>query len=113
MNSLNGSEVTFAERKDCEVLYTKRAYEEFLRHHNLEEKVEDLQDPRLQAYMNEEHPRWYELVETYGSPLEMVNLKKEGGNIATTSAKVKLESKIPATAGKVLEKKLLLSMTVG
>ena len=94
------------------MLYTKRAYEEFIRHHNLEQKVEDLQDERLTNYMLEYHPRWYELVETYGSPLEMVNLKKEPTNIAATSAKVKLISKIPATTGKTLEKKLLLSMTV-
>lgn len=57
--------------------------------------------------MNEVHPRWYELVEIYGSPLDIVSLKKEGTNIASTSAKLKLEGN-----GKLLEKKLLLSMTV-
>jgi hypothetical protein len=58
--------------------------------------------------MNEKHPRWFELVETYGSPLDLVSLKKEGTNIASTSAKIKLSG----PAGKILEKKLLLSMTV-
>lgn len=57
--------------------------------------------------MNEVHPRWYELVEIYGSPVEIVSLKKEGTNIASTSAKIKLTS-----GTKTLEKKLLLSMTV-
>lgn len=59
--------------------------------------------------MNENHPRFYELVEVYGSPVEIVSLKKEGTNIASTSAKLKLVSEIH---GKILEKKLLLSMTV-
>ena len=59
--------------------------------------------------MLENHPRWYELVEVYGSPLDIVSLKKEGTNIASTSAKLKLHH--PPT-GKTLEKKLLLSMTV-
>ncbi len=57
--------------------------------------------------MNEYHPRWYELVEIYGSPLDIVTLKKEGTNIASTSAKLKLVGN-----GKTLEKKLLLTMTV-
>jgi hypothetical protein len=43
----------------------------------------------------------------------MVNLKQEGTNIASTSAKIKLKSFVPSTHGKELEKKLLLSMTVG
>ncbi len=58
-------------------------------------------------HMNEQHPRWYELVETYGSPLEIASLKKENTNIASTTAKIKLVGN-----GKTLEKKLLLSMTV-
>ena len=63
--------------------------------------------------MNENHPRWYELVEVHGSPLDMVSLKQEGTNIASTSAKIKLVAKAGPTLGKTLEKKLLLSMTVG
>ena len=59
-------------------------------------------------HMNTLHPRWYELVETYGSPLDIAVLKKIGTNIASTSAKLKLL----CTRGKNMEKKLLLSMTV-
>ena len=62
------------------------------------------------SYMNEKHPRWYQLVEIYGSPLDIVSLKKEGTNIASTSAKIKLVG--VNAGGKVLEKKLLLTMTV-
>lgn len=40
--------------------------------------------------MNEHHPRFYELVHLYGSPLDMVNLKKEGKNIAQTAASLSL-----------------------
>jgi hypothetical protein len=69
----------------------------------------ELTDETLMTHMNTVHPRWYELVEIYGSPLDIVSLKKEGTNIASTSAKLKL---IGPGGSKVLEKKLLLSMTL-
>ena len=72
---MNGSIVEEGERKDAEILYTKRAYEEFLKENKLDKKVENLQDEKLSNFMMANHPRWYELVEKYGSPLEMVNLK--------------------------------------
>jgi hypothetical protein len=112
LKHLNGSQVDETERKDAQILYTKKSYEEFIRVSKLEKKVENLEDPLLGLFMNENHPRWYELVEIHGSPLEMVNLKQEGTNIASTSAKIKLVSKSGPTTGKMLEKKLLLSMTV-
>ena len=97
------------ERRDAELHYLKRSYEEYLQSKGLTSKVE-LTDEALMKHMNETHPRWYELVEIYGSPLEIgVTLKKEGTNIASTSAKIKL---IGVATGKCLEKKLLLTMTV-
>ena len=64
--------------------------------------------------MTENHPRWYELVGIHGSPLELVNYKKDVMNskISSNSAKVVLKSCVKATEGKQLEKKLLLSMTI-
>ena len=41
----------------------------------------------------------------------MVALKQDAGNIASTTAKIALSSE--AAGGKTVEKKLLLSMTVG
>lgn len=41
------------------------------------------------------HPRFYELVQKYGSPLDLVNLKKEGKNISQTSAKILLINMLP------------------
>lgn len=64
-------------------------------------------------HMMEFHQRWYELVEIYGNPMDMVSLKQEGTNIKSTSAKLKLMSACSTTNGKILEKKLLLAMTVG
>ncbi len=52
-------------------------------------------------------------MEIYGSPIDMVSLKKEGTNIASSSAKIRLKSRCEKSEGKVLEKKLLTSMTVG
>lgn len=48
----------------------------------------------------------------YGSPLHLVNVKKEATSIAATAAKMELISHIPASDGKVFSKKLLLTMTV-
>ena len=42
----------------------------------------------------------------------MVSAQKEGTNISNSSAKIELVSEVEATAGKTLNKKLLLSMTV-
>ena len=109
LKNVNGSEVEIGERKDAELHYLKSSYVQYIQDNMLEQRVE-LTDEGLMKHMNENHPRWYELVETYGSPLDIVSLKKEGTNIASTSAKIKL---IGVTAGgKILEKKLLLSMTV-
>ncbi len=52
-------------------------------------------------------------MEKHGNPIEMVNMKQEGTNIASTSAKIQLISHCKENMGKTLEKKLLLSMTVG
>ena len=106
LKSVNGSEIEPGERRDAELHYLKRTYEDYVQGKKLEQRVE-LTDETLMTYMNEVNPRWYELVETYGSPLDMISLKKEGTNIASTSAKLFL-----AGPGKILAKKLLLSMTV-
>jgi hypothetical protein len=109
LKNVNGSEVEMGERRDAELHYLKRSYEEYLQANGFTTKVE-LLDEALMKHMNDTHPRWYELVEVYGSPLEIgVTLKKEGTNIASTSAKIKL---IGVATGKCLEKKLLLTMTV-
>lgn len=63
-------------------------------------------------FINKDHPRWLQLVEKFGSPLETVSIQKEGTNIQNSTAQVELISHIPETMGKVLKKKLLLTMTV-
>lgn len=88
LKNVNGSEIHTRERIDAELHYLKRSYEEYLQARGLTTKVE-LTDEALMQHMNQVHPRWYELVEIYGSPLEIgVTLKKEGTNIASTSAKI-------------------------
>ncbi len=109
---MNGSSVEEGERKDSELIYLKKAFEQYLRDNKIETKLE-LQDEKLMAHMMENHPRWYELAEEHGNPIDTASLKQEGTNIANTSAKLKLISQCSATNGKTLEKKLLTSMTVG
>lgn len=62
--------------------------------------------------MSVNHPRWYELVNKYGNPFEMINLKQEKSNITSSSAKITFISEGSATKGKTLNKKILLTMTV-
>ena len=51
-------------------------------------------------------------MQLYGSPIDLVNLKKEVKNISGGSAKVEFHSECAATNGKTLTKKVLLSMSV-
>lgn len=108
LKNLNGSEIELGERKDAELHYLKKTYEDYIRSNKIEIKL-DLEDPALSDFMLTHHPRFYEFVELYGSPADMVTMKQEGTNIASTSAKVKLFD----DKGKTLERKLLLNMTVG
>ena len=108
LNNLNGSEVDTGERKNAEIFYLKKCYEDYIREHKITHKL-DMADPQLQQFMLNTHPRWYELAEQYSFSPDMVSLKPEGTNIASTSAKVKLVSE---QSGKTLDKKLLLNMTV-
>lgn len=88
----NGTKIEPSERRDFEIFYLKLAYEDYLRSIQVkgepEKKVESLDDPIMAVHMELNHPRFFELAHTYGSPLEMVNLKKEGKNISETSAKI-------------------------
>lgn len=52
----------------------RHAYEEFIRSNKIETKLE-LTDEKLMSYMNENHQRWYELVEIYGNPIDSISLK--------------------------------------
>lgn len=87
LKKYNGTRVEEHERRDFEIFYLKIAYEEYLQKLVVEKgdkaaKVDSLEDPDLAKYMDEHHPRFYQLVGTYGSPLDMVNLKKVGNSIS-------------------------------
>ncbi|CDW74583.1 UNKNOWN [Stylonychia lemnae] len=112
LKNLNGSAIEEGERKDAEIIYMKKSYEDYIRENKIEVKLE-LNDENLMKHMMENQPRWYELVEIYGNPIDMVSLKQDAKNIASTSAKIKLISQCTSTNGKTLEKKLITSMTVG
>ena len=77
-------------------------------------KVLNIEDSRLSEYMNKNHPRFYELIETHGSPIELVNSQKLSyqENIKSSSVSIVLISKMPDSTGKTFKKKLLPSMTV-
>lgn len=56
----------------------KAAYKSFLVSLGEEKyKVESLEDERLGAFMFKDHPRFYQLCEMYGSPLEIVKVDQK------------------------------------
>ena len=86
LKKYNGGFIEPAERKDFELYYLKSAYEHYIRHvlqvkDDKDRKVDSLDDDGLQNYVAEFHHRFFELVSIYGSPLNMVNIAKEGKNI--------------------------------
>mmetsp|Transcript_13288 Transcript_13288/g.22550 ORF Transcript_13288/g.22550 Transcript_13288/m.22550 type:complete len:149 (+) Transcript_13288:1336-1782(+) len=117
LRKFNGTKIEPYERKDFELYYLKITFETYLKEilQVADEKdrvVASLEDEGLMKYVEEHHPRFFELVGLYGSPIDLVNLKSEGKNISQTSAQIELESFLEGSKGKVLKKKLLLSMTV-
>lgn len=111
LTQFNGTMFSEAERRDCELYYLKQSFKDYLKISN-QSQVLSLEDEGLRAYIQSEHPRWFQLAEKLGNPLETVSIQKEGTNIGNSSAKVDLISEVPATLGKKLNKKLLMTMTV-
>jgi hypothetical protein len=111
MNTLNGTRFEQPERRDCELFYMKQVYKDFLAMTN-QTSIPSVEIPELAAFTSMNHPRFYELVEKFGSPVDMVSLQKEGTNISNSTAKVTLVSECENTLDKQLTKKLLLTMTV-
>lgn len=76
LEKYRGGDIPKTEKKDCELFYMKQSYLEFTK---LVGQATSLEDERLMAYMTENHPRWYELVEMYGNPIEELNANKAKG----------------------------------
>jgi len=113
LRKYNGTKIEEHERKDFELFYMKICYEVYLKEvlvvkDEKDRKVESIDDPEMAAYMAEFHPRFYEFVHKFGSPLDMVNLKSEGKNIGSHAAKVELCNEVEGINGKKLTKKLIL-----
>ena len=90
----------------------KLTFKQFLQTLNESDKITELEDQRLGAFVIKDHPRFYQLCELYGSPVGTVKAQEQKTNLDANSAKVQLISDVEGTRGKTLNKKLLLSMTV-
>ena len=105
-----GGDINKIEKKDCELFYMKKTYQEFIKNVG---KVDELDSPKLIEYMSIYHPRWYELVEMFGNPIEELNsIKIKAKDIKSNSFKIVILSHLEASKGKKLKKKVLASMTV-
>jgi hypothetical protein len=78
----NGTTIEHSERKDHEIYYMNDAYRQFLQVMEDQSKkdgtelvpVTGLEDDRLGQFMLQNHPRWYELVEKHGNPINVIRL---------------------------------------
>ena len=114
LKKINGTRIEEYERKDFEIYYLKDVLVCYLKdvlQTKDESVLASVEDPGVAKFVEEFHPRFYELVAKYGSPLELINLKKEANNIASTAAKIEIVSEIEGKE-KSFKKKLLLNMTV-
>ena len=116
---LNGSAIRDVDRKDAELFYIKRAYEEYLvlKKQKEEEKepAEEDKNSEMVKFMKEEHPRWDELVEIYGNPAKMLNEKKDamGSSLQQHTATITLIAQVvPPIDKPPFEKKLPLNISV-
>lgn len=64
-------------RKDYEIAYMKQAFKDFVKtilNGNIE-AIQSVEDEIVAQHMAAHHPRFYELVEKFGNPMQLVNLK--------------------------------------
>jgi len=104
---LNGSEISPRERTDAERLYLKR----------LAMEMTKLGSDTEREILKEENPRFNELVNTHGDPMEAARRAKvaqeSSGSLAANSASLTIRSFDPQTCTvPPVKKKLPLSMTV-
>lgn len=106
---LNGTEIKPIERKDAEIVYIRKSYEEFIKLNDNKQALGET-DQKLKHFMANVHPRWYELIDKFGSPIEMVSLKQDvaASKMQSNSASLILK----CGDKKPLAKKLILSTTI-
>jgi hypothetical protein len=108
LRKLNGSEVSLRERADAEMLYLKR----------VAISRQACASDEEQAAVMEEHPRYDELVQEHGCPMEAARKLKEaaanaGGSLASNSVSVTIRSFDPRSCTvEPARKRLPLTMTV-
>ena len=64
LRKYNGTAVLESDRKNYELYYLKTSFEQYLREimqvkDDKDRKVENIDDPQLQEYVNKYHPRFY------------------------------------------------------
>ncbi len=111
---LNSSRVRAGDRRNAELTYLKRAWEEFSKSCSKKEDAKSAE--LLSAYMSVHHPRWGELTKQYGNPAESQPdaAKSAAFNIESTSVTVTLQSMCKNSVQKdPVKKKLPETITVG
>lgn len=78
LNWLNGSSIKPKDRRDSDLAYSTKCFEDFLE--------EEKKNPQinLEKFMEENHPRWHELIAKYGYPLNYT--KKQEAKLPSQSS---------------------------
>eukprot|EP01022_Parablepharisma_sp_SALTPOND_P008497 TRINITY_DN136146_c0_g1_i1.p1 TRINITY_DN136146_c0_g1~~TRINITY_DN136146_c0_g1_i1.p1 ORF type:complete len:568 (+),score=45.01 TRINITY_DN136146_c0_g1_i1:68-1705(+) len=108
LECLNSSKIRPADRRDAELTYVKKAWEEYVK--------TGADASKCDQYMAEHYPRWAELVKQYGNPADFGggNIKEVQFNIESRSVGVTLRSMCKASVHKEpVVKKLPETMTIG
>ena len=66
---INGSEIKKFERKDCEIYYMRKTFQEYFEHAKVQHYDYDFDE--FTKYCIGSHPRLPELIEMYGNPYEV------------------------------------------
>ena len=69
LKHINGSEIKFYQRKDCEIHYLRSSFKEYFEEAGVKHYDYDFEE--FQKFCIGRHPRIPELIEKYGNPFEV------------------------------------------
>jgi len=101
--TINGSDLKKYERKDCEIFYLRKTFEEFFKATNSKYYQYDFDD-FLNNFCKKDHPSIPRLMKIYGNPFEMDPNAKKDENAPVVQKNVMLMLKITALTGPYLGK---------
>lgn len=110
LTCLNGSTIKKQDRKDAEIYYEQKCFEDYL--------AFEKQNPNydLKEFMKENHPRWNELVSIYGYPVNYTKTIESKENIVPQTSNFATVTLIPVSENAAyklpISKRIPLNITI-